>query len=311
MALMQNIKTIIKGHPIGLYFTELYKKHRYEAWLKRYSDRECIEKLYRKRNPARVLRIDDPQTFSDKMQWMKLYYRDDRMTRCSDKWELKSYLAEQDFGELAVPTLAVYEHADQIDETALPERFVLKAAHGSGWNVVCNGDKQRMAWGWLRKVMGVWLSQSLYIYGREWNYKDQTPRIVVEPLLCDEPPVDYKFMCFNGAVRAIQVNHRVDGKPYWDFYETDWTFLKGVSLGTLPCSDRPLPPPERLEEMKTIAGKLSEPFPFVRVDMYAIDGKLYVGEMTFFPAAGFFPFTPPEWDRKFGDWLTLPEKNTG
>lgn len=309
MGMMSSLKQAIKKNPLGLYVVERRKRRKYEAYETQYSDREFVERLYRKANNGKAPDLENPKDFTEKLQWLKLFYRDPAIPICSDKVEAKVYIAEQGYPELVIPNIAVYDRAEDVDESALPERFILKASHGSGWNILCNGNKDAVDWRRMKKVMATWLKENLYIYGREWNYKEQTPRLLAEELLSDEPVVDYKFMCFNGVVRAMQVNHEIDGVKYVDLYDDEWTLFPDMGTGVAPHSDVPLPKPPQFEEMKAIATKLSKPFPFVRVDLYNVDGKIYFGEMTFFPGSGFWSITSPERNRQFGDWLTLPEKN--
>lgn len=305
MAVQTHIKQAIKRCPMGLYLTERYKKYVYEKRLGQMDDRAFIEWLYKKRNGVKP-NLDTPQSFTEKLQWMKLFYRDPRMTRCADKFELKGYLAERGFGELAIPTLKLYESAAEVTLSELPERCILKATHGSGWHVVLDGDLERK-WKRIKRVMDVWLSESLYIFGREWNYKEQTPRLMAEPLL-DEHPIDYKFFCFQGAVRAVQVNQTADGPMTVDFYDTAWTRMDGVNTAGYPNAEKAVKEPPCFREMLRVAECLSKPFPFVRVDMYCIDGRMYVGEMTFFPSGGFYTIEPRAWEERFGEWLCLPQE---
>jgi len=302
------VKRWIKSRPWGLYLVEKRKKRLYTACLERYADREMIEKLYRRANHGLSPDLEHPTTFTEKLQWLKLYYRDPLMTICSDKYLVKEYLAEQGLAELVIPTVAVYDDIREFDEKTLPGRCMIKATHGSGWNIRVDG-KSPIAWKAMKKIMAVWLSESAYLFGREWNYRDQQPRIMVEPLIADVPPVDYKLMCFNGVVRAVQVNHRIDGKEYADFYDDNWCRMKDMRIGVLPSSDAVLPRPAQWERMKEIATELSRPFPFVRVDLYEVNDRVLFGEMTFFPGSGFWTITPLKCNEQFGGWLTLPLQN--
>ena len=307
MPTVKEIKKAIKKNPLALYLIVLRKRKKYEKYEKRYGDREFIELLYEKAIGKRPS-LDAPRTFTEKLQWLKLNYRDPAIPLCSDKYEAKKYIERKGFGNLLIPTLAVYDDADDIDFDGLPNEFILKATHGSGWNVICR-DKSKLDRRHVKKTFAAWLKQNLYIYGREWNYKEQTPRIIAEPLMDDKPLVDYKFMCFNGVCRAMQVNHDDGGKHYVDLYNADWELIPDMSTGTAPVFGEPIPKPERFDEMKKIAEELAKPFPFVRVDLYNIRGKIYFGEMTFFPGSGFWHITPEKYDEQFGDMLTLPDKN--
>ena len=306
MTLLWQIKQRIKANPFALLLIEERKRRRYTRYVEKYSDREFIERFYKKK-VGRKPDLDDPKTFTEKLQWLKLNYRDPDIPRASDKYEAKRYIAERGFPELLIPTLAVYNSADEIDLSKLPEQFILKATHGSGWNFICR-DKAAFGFPAKKKIVNAWLKQNLYIYGREWNYKEQVPRIIAEPLMDTKPLVDYKFLCFNGVCRALQINHDEGHTHYVDYYDADWNLFADMSSGTADISGKPLPKPERFDEMKMIAEQLAAPFPFVRVDLYDIRGEIYFGEMTFFPGSGFWHITPETYDETFGAWLTLPEQ---
>lgn len=304
MTPLWHLKEKIKSNALARLLIEERKRLLYTRDARRYSDREFIERLY-ERKIGRKPDLDHPVTFTEKLQWLKLHYRDPAIPRASDKYEAKKYIAERGFPELLIPTLAVYDSADEIDLDKLPDQFILKATHGSGWNFICR-DKASFDLPSKRKIMNSWLKQNLYIYGREWNYKERTPRLIAEPLMDDKPLVDYKFLCFNGVCRALQINHDDNGTHYVDYYDEDWNLFPDMSSGTADISGMPLPKPERFDEMKAIAEQLAAPFPFVRVDLYDIRGEIYFGEMTFFPGSGFWKITPPSYDNTFGAWLTLP-----
>ena len=304
MTLLWKIKQHIKSNGLARLLIEERKRLLYTRDARRYSDREFIERFY-ERKIGRKPDLDHPVTFNEKLQWLKLHYRDPAIPRASDKYEAKKYIAERGFPELLIPTLAVYDSADEIDLAKLPDQFILKATHGSGWNFICR-DKASFDLPAKRKIMNAWLKQNLYIYGREWNYKEQPPRLIAEPLMDDKPLVDYKFLCFNGVCRALTVNHDDDSTHYIDFYDSDWNLIPEMKADIADHSKKIMPKPDRFEEMKTIAEQLAAPFPFVRVDLYDIRGEIYFGEMTFFPGSGFWKITPSSYDKTFGAWLTLP-----
>lgn len=305
MTLLWHIKHTIKKNPLALYIIESRKRVRYKKYAEKYSDREFVEMLYEQRT-GRKPQLDNPQKFTEKLQWLKLNYRDPDIPLCSDKYEAKKYIERKGFPELLIPTLAVYDNADEIDLDKLPEEFIIKATHGSGWNVICR-DKSKIDWKHTKKTMNTWLAENLYIFGREWNYKEQTPRLIVEPLMDTKPLVDYKFMCFNGKCRAMQVNHDVEDRHYVDYYDSEWNLFADMSCGVADCTGKAIPKPEQFDEMKQIAEQLAKPFPFVRVDLYNINGKIYFGEMTYFPGSGFWNITPVKYDDMFGEWLELPK----
>ena len=157
--------------------------------------------------------------------------------------------------------------------------------------------------------MNAWLRQNLAHYGREWNYGTLHPRLIVEPLMDSKPLVDYKFFCFDGVCKAVSGNHSTGEEYSLDFYDNEWNLFPDMASGRVDNTGVAMPKPEHFDEMKAIAEQLAAPFPFVRVDLYDIHGKIYFGEMTFFPGGGFWKITPEKYDRMFGDWLKLPEMN--
>lgn len=303
MTVLWKLKEAIKRNAFARNLIEKRKRRKYQQLAATVSDRDFIETLYENRI-GRKPDLEHPATYTEKLQWLKLHYRDPAIPRASDKYEAKNYIAERGFPELLIPTLAVYNSAEEIDLSALPEQFIIKATHGSGWNFICR-DKRSFNLPAKRRIMRTWLQENLYIYGREWNYKEQTPRLIVEPLMDIKPLVDYKFLCFNGVCRAMQVNHDRDGVHYIDCYDGEWNLFTDMDSSVADHSGVPLPKPEKFEEMKAIAEQLAAPFPFVRVDLYLIRGKIYFGEMTFFPGSGFWKITPEKYDRMFGEWLEI------
>ncbi len=307
MNFLWEVKEKIKKNTFALFFVELRKKLLYGYYEKKYNDRQFVEWFYRKKI-GEAPDIDNPKKFTEKLQWLKLNYRNPDIPICSDKYEAKKYIEKQNIENLyIIPNLAVYNSADELDLDKLPENFIIKATHGSGWNVICR-DKSKIDWKNMKKVMNTWLSENLYIYGREWNYKEQTPRLIVEPLMDTKPLVDYKFLCCNGKCRGMQVNHDVGDKHFVDYYDGDWNLFPDMNCGVALNSGKAIPKPEQFDEMKEIAEKLAKPFPFVRVDLYNINGKIYFGEMTFFPGSGFWNVTPKKYDEMFGDWIELPKQ---
>lgn len=273
------------------------------------SDYRYITREYRKRF-GREINLTEPKTFTEKLQWLKLFYRHEDMPRCSDKYEVHNYLKERGYGNLCNELIGVYDDARQIDFDALPLKFVAKANHGSSWNLICK-DKNTLVWKDEVRVMNAWLKLNLYVFGREWNYREISPKIVVEKFLDHEPLNDYKFMCFNGEPLYMQLNNDFDGKHYVDFYElSNWTHLP-FTYGVYRRSERDVEKPPMFERMMDLARQISKPFPFVRVDFYNFDDVILVGELTFFPGGGLLPLNPTEtgYDEILGSKLILPEPN--
>ena len=273
------------------------------------SDVSDIKKTYKKRF-HRCINLKNPETFCEKLQWLKLFYREPLMVRCSDKYEIHNYLEEIGFGYLGNMVIGVYDNADEIDFDSLPNKFVAKATHGSGWNLICK-DKSKINWKQATKTMNSWLDLNLFVFGREWNYRDIKPRIIVEKYLDYTPLYDYKFMCFNGVPKYVQLNSDIGDNHYVDFYDLDdWKHLP-ITYSGFSRSPKDVEKPAQIEKMINLATALSSPFPFVRVDFYNFNGIVILGELTFFPSSGLRPLIPEEYnfDKKFGSLLELPEAN--
>lgn len=297
----------LKRTPVGVLTRREYWRHRGQRDIKKYDDYSYICKLYRKL--GRELNLIDPKRYTEKLQWLKLFYRNDLMPICSDKYEVRAYLKEKGYGYLLNELITVYESVDEFNLDTLPKRFVLKASHGSGWNLIVK-DKSKVNWFWWKKIMQSWMKQNLYWFGREWNYQNQKPRIVIEKYLEDDSGElrDYKIICTNGEPRFMQIdenratNHKrvyVDdeGRPLE--FEDNQTNLTDVSFQF----------GELQKEMFRIARDLCKPFVYVRVDFYECGGKIYFGELTFFGGSGFFNFSPDQADYILGKYIDLPEPN--
>jgi hypothetical protein len=188
----------------------------------------------------------------------------------------------------------------------MPNRFVLKATHGSGWNVFCK-DRQSFDWEKAQRRLREWLKQDFYHIGFEWPYHCVPPRIVAEHFLKDpdhEDLLDYKIFCFDGKPSMIQVDVDRFSNHTRAMFDTEWRQLP-FSLA-YPCPSVNVAQPSNLPEMLCLAEALSRDLPFVRVDLYSVQGTIYFGEMTMFPGAGYERFEPGEWDKRLGDMLRLP-----
>lgn len=258
------------------------------------------------------LDLDNPKTFCEKIQWLKLYNRKPEYTQMVDKYEVKKYVANIIGEEYIIPTLGVWDRFDDIDLGKLPNQFVLKTTHGGGnTGVVIYRDKSKLDKDAARKRLNKSLRMSIYDRLKEWPYKDVERRIIAEEYLeCigDTDLVDYKFYCFNGQPLYCQVIKDRNSKETIDFFDQEWNHQ--VFYGLNPKakqSSYPIDRPINYDKMVEVASKLSHNIPFARVDLYNIEGKIYFGEITFFPASGFGVFTPSEWDRKLGDLIKLPK----
>lgn len=273
-------------------------------------DKIFLKYLYYKRMDKKI-DLTCPQTFNEKLQWLKLYDRSPEYTKMVDKHEAKKYVADVIGEEYIIPTLGVWNKFEDIDFNQLPNQFVLKCTHDSGGLVICK-DKANLNIKEAKKKINKSLKRNYYYSGREWPYKNVKPRIIAEKYMAtaeQKELIDYKFFCFNGKPNFLYIseglsNHATARMSFanmnyekTEFYRRDY---KPFEL--LPQK------PINFNKMKEFAENLSKDIPFLRVDFYEIEGKIYFGELTFFPCSGYIPFEPEEWDKKLGDMLELPKE---
>lgn len=260
------------------------------------------------------LNLKNPQTFNEKLQWLKLYNRKPEYTLMVDKSEAKT-IAENILGKgYVIPTLGVWNKFEDIDFNSLPDRFVLKTTNGGGGGgvIICR-DKIKLNLVSAAEQLKSSLKASIYRNLKEWPYKNVKPRILAEKFMVDESGElrDYKFYCFNGEPKVFLVaSERFSGhRTYFDYFDMEGNHLPFTQGGM----NNPVTPalPSTFEEMKQVAKKLSHGLPHVRIDLYSVDEKVYFGEFTFFDSSGFEKFTPWEWDNVFGNWLKLPTNSKG
>ncbi len=253
------------------------------------------------------LNIKNPKTYCEKLQWLKLYWRDPKAVICADKYEVRGYLKEKGLGHLLNELYYVFEDVDEINYLELPEKFVLKVTHGSGQNIICR-NKGSLNWEKERKKIKKWLGRSQFFYSYEWMYKEIKPRIIVERLI-ENPTggelVDYKVFCFDGKPKYIYVvSDRGKNTIRYEFFDLDWRYV--ATDGILLNNRKLLEKPKHLDELIMYAKILSEGFPHVRVDFYVEEGRVFFGECTFFHGSGMEKFHPIDFDYKLGGYLRLP-----
>lgn len=257
------------------------------------------------------LNLKNPKTFSEKIQWLKLYDRRPEYSMMVDKYEVKKYVADLIGEEYIIPTLNVWNSFDEIDFDTLPDQFVLKCTHDSGGLVICN-DKANFDKEAAKKKIEASMKAKYYYHGREWSYKNVKPRIIAEEYMEDATTKDlrdYKFFAFNGDVKMLFIateRQEKDSETKFDFFDMEFNHLP--FRNGHPNADVPPAKPQNFELMKELASKLSKGIPHVRVDFYEVNGKVYFGELTFCHWSGLMPFEPHEWDEKLGSWLELPQK---
>ena len=258
---------------------------------------------------GRPLDLRNPATFNEKIQWLKLYDRRPVMATVADKYAVRQYVLERIGEEYLNPLLALCSSVDELlDELpGLPKRFVVKATHGSGWNVIVKENAVPLS-GCLEQIDG-WLSTNYFDLGREWCYEAIPPKLVceqfIQPMNAHLGLLDYKFLCFHGLPAFVQVDvNRFTGHRR-NIYDLSWNLLPVEYV--YDNSKKEIPQPDHLHEMIEVAQRLSEDFLFVRVDLYSEDRVIF-GEMTFYPENGFGKFRPECYDREFGKRLQLPTR---
>lgn len=255
----------------------------------------------------------NPTLYQDKLQWLKIYNRQERYTEMVDKVAVKKYVARIIGEKYIIPTLGVWSHFDDIDFDTLPNQFVLKTNNGGGNTgvVVCK-DKSTLDKAKAKQCLENSLRSSIYKSLREWPYKNVVPKIFAESYMEDDSEfnkgglTDYKFTCFDGKAENVMVCcDRNTGNTKFYFFSREWNLLPLNKRGKETDRNFTLPKPDCMDEMFEIAGKLSEGIPFLRVDLYCINGRPYFGETTFFPQSGLDPNILPETELQFGNEIKL------
>ena len=265
------------------------------------------------------LDLKNPQTFTEKIQWLKLYDRKPEYTRMVDKITAKEYVSEIIGKEYIIPTLGVWDHFEDIDFSMLPDAFVLKTNHGSGGSdvVICR-DKTNFDYLEAKRILERSLKGNCYHKYREWPYKDVKPQIFAEELLAEVKDdniqtksvknseiFDYKFFCFDGKVKFYKIDFGRFINHHANYYSVNGEFLDFCEKDFPSSNSTIIEIPPNIDKMINLSEKLSEGFRFLRVDLYNIAGRIYFGELTFYPASGFELFEPAESDKDIGKFLKL------
>jgi hypothetical protein len=253
------------------------------------------------------LNLKNPQTFNEKLQWLKLHDQHPEYTQMVDKIEAKKIAAKMIGEEHIIPTLGVWDQFDDIDFDKLPNQFVLKCNHDSGGVVICR-DKRKLDIEAARKKINRCLRRNPFWATREYPYKSIKPRILAEKFMVDESGTelkDYKFFCFNGKVKCLKVDFNRYIRHQANYFDKNLKLLPFGETVCPPDKNHHIEFPENINEMISLAEKMASNIPFIRIDLYNVCGKIFFGEMTFFPASGSGRFTSDEWDLKLGDYLHL------
>ncbi len=261
---------------------------------------------------GKKLNLEDPHSFCEKIQWLKLYNRKIEYSKLVDKLTVKQFVADTIGNKYVIPTLGVWDKVEDIDFDQLPNRFVLKTSHGGGSvGVLICKDKEKLDKQKAIKSMRRAMKQNIYKTCLEWPYKNIPKKIFAEQYMEDNPDVpdlpDYKWYCFNGEPMFCQVIQDRKTKETIDFFDTEWKHQEFIGLN--PNVDNAIVLPERpagIETMLSIARKLSKDIPFARVDLYVINNNIYFGEITLYPASGMGRFRPEQYDQILGQLLVLP-----
>ena len=260
------------------------------------------------RHFKKFIDFDNPKTFNEKIQWLKLNYIKEEYTNLVDKYRVKQYITKLIGEEYVIPTLGVWKNVDDIDFKSLPEKFVLKCNNDSGGIVICKNKKdfdEVKAKSFLKER----LKNNGYWYGREWPYKNVKPCIIAEKYMEDsisKDLKDYKFFCFNGSMEFfdIDIDRFIEHRS--NYYDRNGNFLPFGKTYCPPDYTKKIEMPKNLDKMIELAETISHNTVLSRIDFYEIDGQVYFGEITFYPGSGFSPFTDEKWDYKLGDMIDLP-----
>lgn len=297
-----------------------------------FSDRTYLKILFRVQM-SHKLNLDNPQTYNEKLQWLKLYNRKPEYTQLVDKANFKEYVINTIGEQYVIPTIGIFDKFDDIDFALLPNQFVIKCTHDSGGLVICR-DKSSLDIKKVRRKITTCLKRNYFYFGREWPYKHVKPRIMIEQFMSTDKLdinietiqsidtetlqkkyglLDYKFMCFDGEVKALFLDIGVvtgsegHAEEYFrSVYDKNWNVMNVKE--TREHYPIPIDKPKFLDEMVKIAEQLSIGHPHIRVDLYYINNHIYVGELTFYHGSGLENyFIPSDWDYKFGEWIKLPK----
>jgi hypothetical protein len=259
---------------------------------------------------GRMLNLRNPKRFTEKIHWYKLNYQTPLMTKCADKYLMRDYVEEKGYASFLPKLYAVYDSFEKIDFNNLPNSFAVKCNNGSGTNIFVS-NKIDSDYKSIKRIIESWEKVNTLSVGREWAYKNIIQKIVVEELLVPEDDFqrknglnDYKILCFNGNPKYawIDVSRHTDHRR--NFYDLNWNKLDVVT--DKPNAEGSIMKPYGFDKMIEIATKFAQDFPFVRVDFYSLNNKVYIGEITFYPWSGCVQFTPDEFDFEMGDLFDLP-----
>lgn len=274
-----------------------------------FSDKVYMQLLYRFQL-GRRLDLENPQFFTEKLQWLKLYDRREEYSKIVDKYEVKKIVASMVGEEFIIPTLGVWNSINDIEWELLPDKFVIKTTFGGGSDGVffCN-NKKELDVDRLKRKLSKAMNTNPYKRLREWPYKNVPKRIIAEEILEDKSGDlrDYKFYCFNGEPKVLLIASNRYSSHNFDYFDMDFNKLP-ITSAMGPNNPSLTEKPICFERMKIIAKQLSANYPHIRIDLYDCNNRIYFGEMTLYDSSGFDNLNSDEWDLKFGSWISLPNK---
>lgn len=275
-------------------------------------DRIHLSLMYRAHLGKR-LNLSNPQTYNEKLQWLKLYDRKHEYTQMADKYAAKQWVACAIGGQYVIPALGKWKSANEINLQELPNQFVLKTNHDSGGVVICR-DKNSFDFEKAKKFLSKHLKSSYFPYGREWPYKNIEPCVFAEEYLPSElggsDVPDFKILCFDGSPKYIELHQNRSTRHTQDWYDAAWNLLD-INQDYAVCTGKEYPKPVLLDKMLELSSKLSCGIPHLRVDWFVSNGRLYLGELTFFDGSGFVGFNSYKDDLMLGECIRLPNVGTG
>ena len=262
------------------------------------------------------LNLKNPQTFNEKLQWLKLNDRRQEYTMMVDKYKVKGYVAGIIGEKYVIPTLGVWDRPEDIDWDKLPNQFVLKTNHDGGtFGIVICKDKATFDKEKAIERLKKSIRRNTYLFGREWPYKNVERKVFAEQYLAPKPDTsdlpDFKWFCFNGEPKFCQVIQNRSTNETIDIFDTNWNLQEFIGLNPFAGHNQVIPSrPHDLELQIELARKLSKDIPFSRIDLYSLGDKTYFGEVTFFPKGGLGVFTPKQYDKILGNMIKLPDLKT-
>lgn len=271
-------------------------------------DKVFLQKMF-KAKMGYQLNLNNPSTYNEKLQWLKLYNRNKEYTNLVDKFEVRKFVKDKIGEKYLIPLIGVWECVEEINFNELPRKFVLKCTHNSGLGMIICRDKSNLKIKKVKNELKKGIKENYYLTRREWPYKNVRPRIIAEELIGDgsKSPLDYKFFVFNGKIDSVMVCvGREKGYPDFYFYDMDWNRLMYQNIEKFDGEEPKKP--DNFGEMISIVESLSKGYCHVRIDLYNINGKIYFGEITFYNQSGYDLDISKETDIKWGKKINLSEK---